>query len=145
MLFRSYTAAEIVGRKIEILYPAEIKAEMLRRQELLRQSHATPAYESVRVTKDGRRVHVSTSPTLIRDSSGNICGVSTIVRDITGRKLAEQAQRESEERFRQLAENMEQVFWIDTPALDNCLYVSPAYEKVWGRSVESLRDRKSVV
>ncbi len=52
---------------------------------------------------------------------------------------AEQALRESEERFRQLAENItESVFWISDPTQLQMLYVSPAYERIWGRSCESL-------
>ncbi|WP_245894342.1 hybrid sensor histidine kinase/response regulator [Chamaesiphon polymorphus] len=48
---------------------------------------------------------------------------------------AEQALRESEERFRQLAENItESVFWIFDPTTPEMLYVSPAYERIWGRS-----------
>ncbi len=52
---------------------------------------------------------------------------------------AEQALRESEERFRQLAENItESVFWISEPTAMKMLYVSPAYERIWGRSCDSL-------
>lgn len=52
---------------------------------------------------------------------------------------AEQALRESEERFRQLAENIvESVFWMSDPRARQQLYVSPAYERIWGRSCESL-------
>ncbi|MGH7255708.1 MAG: ATP-binding protein, partial [Nitrospirales bacterium] len=54
------------------------------------------------------------------------------------RRRAETALRESEERFRQLAENIPQVFWMTTPARDQVLYVSPSYEAIWGRSCESL-------
>jgi PAS domain S-box-containing protein len=46
---------------------------------------------------------------------------------------------ESELRFRQIAENIREVFWMTTPAMDEMLYVSPAYEQIWGRSLESLR------
>jgi two-component system, cell cycle sensor histidine kinase and response regulator CckA len=53
---------------------------------------------------------------------------------------AEQALRESEERFRQLAENItESVFWMSDPTAMETIYVSPAYEQIWGRSCESLR------
>jgi PAS domain S-box-containing protein len=47
----------------------------------------------------------------------------------------------SEERFRQLAENIQQVFWMLEPATQRLLYVSPAYESIWGRSSEELYDR----
>jgi len=50
-----------------------------------------------------------------------------------GKKL-----RESEERFRQLAENINEVFWITDPTMHELIYVSPAYEKIWGRSCASL-------
>jgi PAS domain S-box-containing protein len=58
--------------------------------------------------------------------------------DITERNLAEQALRNSEEKFRELAENIREVFWMMPPAANEMLYVSPVYEQVWGRSCESL-------
>ena len=50
----------------------------------------------------------------------------------------QEALRSSEEKFRQLAENIRQVFWITNAAADETLYVSPAYEQIWGRTRESL-------
>jgi PAS domain S-box-containing protein len=49
--------------------------------------------------------------------------------------------RESEERFRQLAENISEVFWMSDPQKSEVLYISPAYEQVWGRSCQSLYER----
>lgn len=46
--------------------------------------------------------------------------------------------RDQEQRFRQLAENIREVFWLITPDFSELIYVSPAFERVWGRSVQSL-------
>ena len=58
--------------------------------------------------------------------------------EMTGRKQAESAARDSEFRFRQLTENIAEVFWLTDPAKNEMLYISPAYEKIWGRSCEAL-------
>ncbi len=61
-----------------------------------------------------------------------------IVREITDRKQAEQKLQESEERFRQLAENTNQIFWFMTPEPERIHYVNPAFEAIWGCSAEDL-------
>ena len=53
-------------------------------------------------------------------------------------RKAEQAVRASEERFRQLADNIQDVFWMKDLIAQQVIYVSPAYEKIWGRTCESL-------
>jgi PAS domain S-box-containing protein len=74
----------------------------------------------------------------ILDAAGKPAKLLAASRDITARRLAQTALRESEERFRQLAENIRQVFWINALAGDKVIYVSPAYEEIWGKSRESL-------
>lgn len=63
---------------------------------------------------------------------------AAICEDISERKRIEQALRESELRFRLVAENVEEVFWILAPDGTQVHYVSPAYEKIWGRSAEDI-------
>jgi two-component system cell cycle sensor histidine kinase/response regulator CckA len=74
----------------------------------------------------------------IHGSAGRLDGVGCVVVETTARKQAEEARRISEERFRQLAENIDEVFWITDSAKNEMLYVSPAYETIWGRTCESL-------
>lgn len=63
---------------------------------------------------------------------------TAFVRDLSERKKSEAALLESEARFRQLAESITEVFWLTTPDKRTMLYVSPAYETVWGKSCQSL-------
>ncbi len=56
----------------------------------------------------------------------------------SARKRAEEALATERDLFRQVAENIEDVFWIVSPDWNKVFYISPAYEKIWGRSCESL-------
>jgi PAS domain S-box-containing protein len=66
----------------------------------------------VRLTKDGRRIDVSLSIAPLRDGRGNLIGASKIARDITGRKQAEIALRESEHRFSTFMQALPGLAWI---------------------------------
>jgi PAS domain S-box-containing protein len=61
----------------------------------------------------------------------------TLRLEIAERKGAEEKLRESEKRFRQIAESIREVFWIADYDTSEILYISPAYEEVWGRTCES--------
>jgi len=74
----------------------------------------------------------------LRDETGEITRIVGTVEDVTERRQAEEALRESEERFRQIAAHINQVFFVRSASTRKYLYVSPAYEKIWGRSCESL-------
>ncbi|MEW6493715.1 MAG: PAS domain-containing protein, partial [Cyanobacteriota bacterium] len=72
------------------------------------------------------------------DESGQPETLAGLVVDITERKLAEIALRESEAKFRLLAETIEEVFLIQSADYSQTFYISPAYERIWERSCESL-------
>jgi PAS domain S-box-containing protein len=88
--FYGYTADEIIGRSIEILVPPGHPAEIPRILNTIRRGESVEHYDSVRQRKDGRLIDVSLTVSPIKDAQGNIIGASTIARDITERKKAEE-------------------------------------------------------
>src|SRR5246127_4703559 len=100
-----YTEAEAVGKPISMLVPPELPDEENNILETLKSGDRIEHFETVRVTKTGKRIHVSLSISPIKDSNGRIVGVSGIARDITERKLAEEALSESEDKLRLLLDS----------------------------------------
>ncbi len=85
-----YTAAEAIGRSISILLPDDRADEAPQILERIRQGERIKHFETERLRKDGERISVSLTMSPIRDASGTIRGVSTIARDITEHKRAEE-------------------------------------------------------
>ncbi|MBN1818790.1 MAG: PAS domain S-box protein, partial [Sedimentisphaerales bacterium] len=74
----------------------------------------------------------------IQSEAGEVEFLVFALEDVTEATTSRIALAESEQRFRLLAESIEDVFWMSTPGIGKMIYVSPAYEKIWGRSRESL-------
>ena len=93
-------------------------------------------FETVHYLKDGTCINIEVS------SQGafleNKRVLLSIVRDITQRKLAEVKLKESEEKFKEIAENLGEVIWVRQDG--QLVYVSPAYDEIWGRTSQSLYD-----
>ncbi|MEG3439510.1 PAS domain S-box protein [Pannus brasiliensis CCIBt3594] len=70
-----------------------------------------------------------------------VIGISAVCEEITERRRAEEALRESEERFRQMAETISDVFWMMDLDRERVLYISPAFDRIWGRPREELYRR----
>src|SRR5262249_48291880 len=110
-----YTAEEAIGQPITILIPSDRQGEEEQILERLKRGESIEHFETVRVRKDGTEVDVSLTISPIKNAAGNIIGASKIIRDITGRKRAEEALRESEERFRFLSETIPSIVWTAAP------------------------------
>ncbi len=84
-----------------------------------------------------RVVHSQIYP--LQEEHGNIRNIVITHEDITDRKAAEEALRQSEAKFRSLAEGIDEVFWLTQPGqTERVIYVSPAYEKIWGQPCEDV-------
>jgi PAS domain S-box-containing protein len=91
-----YTAQEMIGRPIMVLSPPDQKDEILNILEKIRRGERVEDFESVRVTKDGRRLSVSLSVSPIIDADGKVVGASAIARNITAQKKTEEQLRQSQ-------------------------------------------------
>jgi PAS domain S-box-containing protein len=129
------SASELLNKSVFDLIPASerIKADIsILKNRIIRN------VEYTMLKKSGEPVHVELSATVTSDKEGQTAGLVCVARDITKRKQAEQILRDSEERFRQLADNIREVFWMTDVSKNQMIYVSPAYEEIWGRTTESL-------
>ena len=84
-----YTADEIVGQSIRVLIPPERQSEEDDILERIRTGQRVEHFETVRIAKDGRHVHVSVTISPLRDEAGRIVGASKIARDISAVRAAE--------------------------------------------------------
>jgi PAS domain S-box-containing protein len=88
-----YEASEIVGQAITRIIPPELHDDEKRILAQLARGERLDHYETVRVAKDGRLVHVSLTVSALRDRFGKVVGASKVARDITERKQAEKLQQ----------------------------------------------------
>jgi len=94
---------------------------------------------SYRMTRpDGELVWLLRTSRAHFDEQGRMLRVVGMVADVTERMRAERALVDTEQRFRQLAESIREVFYLTAVPGHRFLYVSPAYEQVWGRTCQSL-------
>ena len=92
-------------------------------------------FDGVHRRKDGSTYPVEVNASYVEFDRDYVIAIA---RDVTERREMERELRDREEKFRQVAENLEQVLWMTDPNKGAVIYVNPAYEDVWGRPRESL-------
>jgi PAS domain S-box-containing protein len=117
-----YTEAEAVGKPITMILPPELREEENKILETLRAGGRIEHFETIRVTKTGKKINVSLTISPIKDASGRTVGISGIARDMTERKRAEEALAEvnrtlvSQAASLQAREELLRVFVKNVPA-----------------------------
>jgi two-component system, cell cycle sensor histidine kinase and response regulator CckA len=134
-----FTRAEVVGKNwFEKLVPKDRFPHVWKEFQRIKQPGGLPEiFENPILTRNLEERQILWKNTVLHEGESVVGAISFGV-DITDRKRAEQALEESADRFRQLTESIREVFWLRDTERNVMLYVSPAYEVIWGRKVESL-------
>ncbi|MGQ4647225.1 PAS domain S-box protein [Lyngbya aestuarii] len=120
---------QVIGKSVFELYSnrsdclEHIKRALLGSKQTWSASYGEKIFES-RVTP-------------LKDSKGNVLGIVGVSCDITSEQQVHNSLIESEEKFRQMTENIRECFWMSDANRTELLYISPAYEQLWGRSRQS--------
>ena len=124
---------ELIGRHFDMFLPSKNPAGL--NEEIAAKSFEGSGWqgECLVPRSDGTAFPAYLSSSAIKDSEGRVVGVIGIAQDISARKGTEEALRASEEQFRQLAENIREVFFVSMPDPIRVIYVSPAYDEILGR------------
>src|SRR5580658_8713512 len=131
-----FSRSEMVGKTVGELSPfKDIESNKVMLGRLQKDGYVR--YENLPLeTRDGRHIAVEFVSNVYEAGDCNV--IQCNVRDITERKRIEEALHVSDINFHQLADNITDVFWITSPDLKSFQYISPGYELIWGRPVESL-------
>jgi two-component system sensor histidine kinase UhpB len=113
-----YTASEAVGQNISFIIPVNRRSEETVIIERIRKGERIEHFDTVRVHKDQTPLDISLTISPVRDASGKIVGASKIARDISQRKRTERELRESEERYRTLADALDTQVQFRTQELE---------------------------
>jgi PAS domain S-box-containing protein len=137
-----YPAAEAVGRPVAMLAPPDRADEMPLILERIRRGERVGHLDTMRRTQDGRIVPISLTVSPIRDQDGKIIGASKIARDISKRKLAEEAVRAATQNLQIVTESMAAPVtrcsrdltyqWVNKPYAD---WIGRAAEEIVGRPI----------
>jgi two-component system sensor histidine kinase UhpB len=113
-----YTASEVVGQHISLIIPVNRRGEETVIIDRIKRGERIEHFDTVRIRKDNTPLNISLTISPVRDTSGKIIGASKIARDITQRKRMERELRESEDRYRTLADALDTQVQFRTQELE---------------------------
>lgn len=134
-----YEPVEMVGRNFAEYVAPEVRPFFWPAMERLRHERASEGLVPVITKAGGKRMWLFRH--VLWEEPGQPACVLGDSADVTDLRIGDETLHESEQRFRYLAENIHQVFWIRDPRTSEILYLSPSYEEVWGRSRQGVLEQ----
>jgi PAS domain S-box-containing protein len=135
-----YEASEILGKPLTEIMPMRYREAHELGMERVRSTGRSKVIGHVvrlhGLRKDRTEFPIELSLATWQARSGSY--FSGIIRDVSERMRSEELLRDLQERFRLVTQIMGEVFWLTDPEKNTMLYVSPSYERIWGRSCEEL-------
>jgi two-component system sensor histidine kinase/response regulator len=140
-----YDESELLGNPVSMIFSDHSQTHGSILADILKENSFSNR-ESVCLAKDGSRIPVLFSGSVMQGRDGATEGIVCVAHDITERKQVEETLRKSEERFRQLAENIEDVFWAGEAGESRGIsYLSPNFERIWGRKPQEVYENDRVM
>jgi PAS domain S-box-containing protein/diguanylate cyclase (GGDEF)-like protein len=134
-----HTPESLCGLDVDqVTHPADKPQQLAFTRKLTSGAIDRYRMEKRYLRKDGSEMWGLLTATLVRDGDGIPQFIIGMVEDVTERRALHAALEESEKRFRQITEHIPAVFFLADACSGECLYVSPAYERIWGRSCDSV-------
>lgn len=134
-----YERGELVGKTfLDITHPDDVAESRKRWDAGVGRTNVTGKYEKRYLTKDSKIIWVAVTVSYLKPEDESLPLCMAVVQDITNAKQTLEKLKESERIFLQLTQNISAVFWMTDPEKNTMIYVSPAYEEIWGRSCASL-------
>ncbi|WP_176560250.1 PAS domain S-box protein [Brevibacillus dissolubilis] len=136
-----WSEAEIVGKRL-LTVPTFLLEQEMRIYEQVKAGAHVSGYQTVRQRKDGSLFHASVTLSAVRDANGHIVGISGILRDISERIHMEEKLRKSEQKYRLIADNVNDL--ISLVDIDGTIrYASPSHQTVLGLDPDWLEGKYS--
>ncbi|MBI3803020.1 MAG: PAS domain S-box protein [Nitrospirae bacterium] len=104
----------------------------------IRQDRQPFSYDYRIVRPDGMIRIIHSRGEVVCNAAGTPIQMIGMVQDVTEQRQAEEALQQSEERFRQVAESISEVFWMTSVDKNKMIYISPGYWEIWGNSPDKI-------
>jgi PAS domain S-box-containing protein/diguanylate cyclase (GGDEF)-like protein len=135
-----YAREEAVRLELHrVIHPKDIARNIAERARAVEGAQLEYETDVRMIAKGGATVWTHVVTSIVRHGDGAPTHLISLIQDVSRQKLIEARLRESDRRFRQVTENIREVFWLTDLSKRALLYVSPGFLEIWGRSTDQLR------